>query len=238
MSTASAASARASPNLTLAPPTTGVWSSLERVTESIRLAGRVRDRSRREVATAMTPPAVSQSVASDRLSQDIIWVRASEASQAFETEPSQEAATSDLIPDQVEVVERPSSGQQPSSAAGSRSVGPSEEPETVPLIYDGMDDACVICMNDFHHNEMVCRLVCRHMFHAECWERNVAAQETHVSCPICRGAGTLLSAWRYIDLETITQVGPNGQSAELVGITSRMLCHKHPTDGDRRCGEQ
>ncbi len=231
LSTASASSARVRQGLTLTPPSIA-QSSLDRVTESIRLVGRVREvrdreRPRRDVrevaemATAMTPPMASQQAESDPMSQDEEWVRASAASQHTGTDGTHRTETNIQPTGEVVIVEQllngvpPSSGALPSTPTESQSaapsVGPSDESEVIPIIYDGMDDACAICLNDFRQGEMVCRLVCRHMYHAECWERYVQAQTTRISCPICRGAGTLLSVWRYISLDVITQEGPDGQ---------------------------
>ena len=44
------------------------------------------------------------------------------------------------------------------------------EPE-VPVIYEGMDETCSICQEEFQHGQRVCRLSCRHMFHSTCWVR-------------------------------------------------------------------
>jgi len=81
----------------------------------------------------------------------------------------------------------------------------------VPVIYEGMDESCSICQEAFNHGQRVCRLSCRHMFHAACWERaqhshNATAGQPTLGCPNCRGAGTIIAVWDYIDPERVTQV--------------------------------
>ena len=87
----------------------------------------------------------------------------------------------------------------------------------VPLIYDGVEDRCSICADQFQAGDRVCRLTCRHMFHAQCWDSYVNANRSRAEfshCPNCRGAGTLMAIWNYVDANgSITQeVG--GRTAE------------------------
>ena len=90
-----------------------------------------------------------------------------------------------------------------------------------PITYDGTDERCSICADHFIHDDSVCRLRCRHVFHSECWERNIRAganavanhERFHLDCPNCRGAGTVIALWRYIDPERVTQVA-GGRTAE------------------------
>ena len=86
--------------------------------------------------------------------------------------------------------------------------------EVIPHFYDGVDDACTICSEPFEHGERVCRLACRHMFHAQCWEdfqrHHLGSLESiqHVrpDCPNCRGSGTLIAIWKYITTDTTQMV--------------------------------
>jgi hypothetical protein len=72
---------------------------------------------------------------------------------------------------------------------------PAAAADVVPFIFGGSDDACSTCAEQFHHGEQVCRLVCRHLFHAECWGNYLTATNaTHglrADRPNCRCAGTL-----------------------------------------------
>ena len=112
--------------------------------------------------------------------------------------------------------------QNPSTTPTARTTTPVEghthadmqTDEFVPHIYDGNDDSCSICTQQFVHGERVCRLSCRHMFHAACWE----SFQTHHNalpdmpfqlrpdCPNCRGAGSIIAIWRYVDENLVTQV--------------------------------
>ena len=87
---------------------------------------------------------------------------------------------------------------------------PTPQEMATPIIFEGMDETCSICQEAFSHGQRVCRLSCRHMFHTDCWERAqlVANQqgEPRLGCPNCRGAGTLIAVWHYIDPERVTQV--------------------------------
>ena len=81
-------------------------------------------------------------------------------------------------------------------------------PELVPLIYDGAEESCSICAEAFRGGERVCRLRCRHMFHADCWQQYVSVnqlREEFSNCPNCRGSGTLIAIWNYLDQGNDTQ---------------------------------
>ena len=95
--------------------------------------------------------------------------------------------------------------------------------DSTPVVYDGNDAQCSLCLENFADGERVCRLACRHMFHKTCWELFSSSTRTIVdpvnghtpvempdSCPNCRGAGTMIAVWNYIDASRVTQV-INGQ---------------------------
>ena len=62
------------------------------------------------------------------------------------------------------------------------------------------------------------RLVCRHMFHLNCWRsacgmgpsvpEDRRARGHTVTCPNCRGRGHAIACWHWIDPAIITQVDP------------------------------
>ena len=87
------------------------------------------------------------------------------------------------------------------------------------VIWDGNETMCSICTEEFTAGERVCRLQCRHMFHAACWERFVEAinrapapsrQPVRADCPNCRGSANLVAVWNYVDLGVATQQRPDG----------------------------
>ena len=61
------------------------------------------------------------------------------------------------------------------------------------------------------HGERVCRLECRHVFHAACWGDAMAAGSRpvpglpHTQCPNCRGPPRLIAVWHFIDSTRVTQ---------------------------------
>ena len=67
----------------------------------------------------------------------------------------------------------------------------------------GDDGTCAICQHDFEHGAWLHRLVCRHQFHTECWDTNVAVSQDDVTCPICRAPGKVIATYRYIHPSTV-----------------------------------
>ena len=101
-----------------------------------------------------------------------------------------------------------------------------------PVFYDEAGQ-CTICQEDFADGESVCRLRCRHMFHSACWEpvmriggtpNTVAGGNSMFrdDCPNCRGPGTIIAVWNYIDPELLTQLNYSGDywvaEAPLPGV--------------------
>lgn len=85
---------------------------------------------------------------------------------------------------------------------------------TVPIItYDGRDDFCTICLEKYVRHDQVCRMPCKHMLHAACWQKHVLEFEPsrHVlepCCPICRGPGVLIASWPYVKTPPSTPPPP------------------------------
>ena len=77
-----------------------------------------------------------------------------------------------------------------------------------PVTYDGDGRECSICTEAFRQDQRVYRLLCRHMFHAQCWDFHAVLGDGN--CPNCRGAGTLSARWNYIEPGVDTQQGPTG----------------------------
>ena len=106
----------------------------------------------------------------------------------------------------------------------------------VPVVYEGMDDSCSICVEGFQHGQRVCRLSCRHVFHAECWERAQLATNrqpgpAQLPCPNCRGAGTVIAIWHYIDESRSTQTWGDGQHRAPNLLERRAVFHDIRSDG-------
>ena len=73
-----------------------------------------------------------------------------------------------------------------------------------PVIFDGDDTTCSMCIQDFEHGERVCRLRCGHVHHATCWT-HYAASNTETPCPNCRGQPIIIAIWTWIDHSRVTQ---------------------------------
>merc|ERR1712020_610928 len=74
----------------------------------------------------------------------------------------------------------------------------------VPVVFEGAETQCTICTEMFAHGDRVLRLSGRHMFHTHCWNNywvNLQRQGARgtLNCPNCRGAGTIIAIWDYID---------------------------------------
>ena len=79
----------------------------------------------------------------------------------------------------------------------------------MPVIFDGDNRTCTICIQEFIGGQRVVRLMCRHVFHGDCWTRFMMSENTSptIECPNCRGSGVLIAMWDYIDPLEITQPG-------------------------------
>ena len=96
-----------------------------------------------------------------------------------------------------------------SAAASLPAFSAASEP-SVPVVDDGTDAECSICQTAFTHDDRVARLACRHVFHHCCWNRYMSTPEGNNprptrSCPNCRGAGTVIATWNYIESGRTTQ---------------------------------
>jgi len=69
--------------------------------------------------------------------------------------------------------------------------------------YDGDDRTCALCQHDYLHGDNVIRLVCRHIFHGDCWMDNQINNPAGASsCPVCRGRGRIIARWQFIAPES------------------------------------
>ena len=135
----------------------------------------------------------------------------------------------------------------PPLVEGPRRPAQPQQPEVVPVIFDGNNATCTICGptdNTFAPGNRVCRLRCRHIFHATCWNEYHnhadASRAFRGDCPNCRGRGDVIAIWNYIDPNLVTQYLPDGtgrqvsndmavdQSVELT--TPRSVATEYPFD--------
>ena len=157
--------------------------------------------SRQSAETAVTP--MTRIIEAIGLSTQIRLTRREERQQR--TGQAERQPTPDSMPGLVE------------SNDTTREASP--EPVPVPKIFEGLDEACSICVETFRHGERVCRLSCRHMFHAGCWEsalRYTGASgitPRRLNCPNCRGAGTVIAVRPFIDETLVTQRLTSGSQA-------------------------
>ena len=109
--------------------------------------------------------------------------------------------------------------------------------EAVPVIYDGNNDTCSICIQEFQAGQRVVRIRCRHIFHGECWTQVTTRMEhlgqAYPQCPNCRGSGQIIAIWNYVDDTYLTQPGaPNlltvaQPAAEHELITPRSMATEY-----------
>ena len=84
--------------------------------------------------------------------------------------------------------------------------------DDVAVIFDGDNRTCTICQEEFEDGERV-RLRCRHIFHSECWMSAMVKHgaplesDDDPDCPNCRGQGTIIALWNYIDPSLVTRPG-------------------------------
>ena len=67
-----------------------------------------------------------------------------------------------------------------------------------PQPYEQVDVQCALCQDVFLEADLVLRLMCRHLFHAECWGRYLIHEEAVMSCPVCRGSARVVSRFTYV----------------------------------------
>ena len=83
-------------------------------------------------------------------------------------------------------------------------------PDRPPVVrYDGMEDACAICLEAYNPREKVVRLQCNHSFHEECWADHVQSYVTNPqyrrhgdpdepTCGICRAPGYITAIFPWV----------------------------------------
>ena len=92
----------------------------------------------------------------------------------------------------------------------------------VEVEFDGDDRVCSICLDEFEHGIPVCRLVCRHLFHIECWHNLlVTIDEIDIHCPNCRGPGRTIARFRFIASPVHAYQPPPADAPPLVHPLSR-----------------
>ena len=118
---------------------------------------------------------------------------------------------------------------QPSSSSNALGYVPATKPPPpeppVPIVFEGTDEQCSICTEEFLHSERCTRLVCGHCFHASCWQDCIDSElqrpsgpyrrharlgeparfTQELKCPNCRGAGNIIAVWKWIDPRRVTQ---------------------------------
>ena len=70
--------------------------------------------------------------------------------------------------------------------------------------YPGLDLTCELCTSTYDRHELVCRLVCGHLFHDECWRDHVATENASC-CYNCQGSPEVTNIF--------THLGPNTPDA-------------------------
>jgi len=74
--------------------------------------------------------------------------------------------------------------------------------------YDGAPDVCPLCREKFEVDESVLRLVCKHLYHVECWTEYMCHGERLV-CPVCRGGCHVVARYRIPADQTSPPLPPS-----------------------------
>ena len=62
--------------------------------------------------------------------------------------------------------------------------------------YDGAEDTCALCKESYEGGESLLRLVCRHVYHVDCWTQYMVHGPA-LQCPICRGGCHVVARYRH-----------------------------------------
>ncbi|CAE8636589.1 unnamed protein product [Polarella glacialis] len=90
--------------------------------------------------------------------------------------------------------------------------------------YDGADQTCTLCLEDFSDGEAVLRLVCRHCFHIDCWNHMLSTyDEEDMECPNCRGSARVIARFRFL--------APDVVSYERTPVRQASASHHNMTTG-------
>ncbi|CAE8605145.1 unnamed protein product [Polarella glacialis] len=90
--------------------------------------------------------------------------------------------------------------------------------------YDGADQTCTLCLEDFSDGEAVLRLVCRHCFHIDCWNHMLSTyDEEDMECPNCRGSARVITRFRFL--------APDVVSYERTPVRQASASHHNMTTG-------
>ena len=66
--------------------------------------------------------------------------------------------------------------------------------------FDGNDTFCSLCQEAFQEGEQLVRIICRHIFHLECWHEWIFRSELlNPECPNCRGSGRVIARFPYVE---------------------------------------
>ena len=82
-----------------------------------------------------------------------------------------------------------------------------DESQETPRHYEGDETQCSVCMDQFARGDRVARLVCRHIFHCDCLERQIAQDlraHRQLTCANCRGLARVTATWTYIPVQQHT----------------------------------
>ena len=112
--------------------------------------------------------------------------------------------------------------------------------EDSPIIFDGDESTCSLCVTAFVHGVRVVRLRCRHMFHSSCWQSQQtssyrATQDTpsqYEPCANCRGEGSVVAMWNFIDPERQMQPGAVSLMADFHEQTEALRREHEATTQD------
>ena len=80
--------------------------------------------------------------------------------------------------------------------------------------YEAVDDTCPLCREIYLEHDSVVRLICRHLYHTQCWAAYLMHDRAQMHCPVCRGSARVIARFSYVpayEAESELQTRPSSE---------------------------
>ena len=121
------------------------------------------------------------------------------------------------------------SGKGASNPFAAGAPGPPQDADGV-VDFDGDDSTCSICLSDFEGGQWCLRLVCRHLFHVECFNDVLIRSGigTTDRCPNCRGSARIAARFRFIAAPVAQSMATPAESRATAADSFRSVMTAFP----------